>query len=396
MSNLKQSRDREHIETSLQALDAWLRANHYKGYEPFDGLNSFLRPLTMGTKFGRQALVQLVKRSPMNLRPWIGIHPATSTKGMGFLARGYLRWSSVAADATMMQQAAECLAWLRENSSSGYSGPCWGNHFDYQTRWVYLPAETPTVVWSSLIGQAFVDYYEESGLESHLCTAAGTCKFILNDLPRHEDRNGTCISYVPCHDVQIHNANALAAGLLARVYKHTRDQALLSCAKDALAYTANHQNKDGSWYYGPSKTFRWIDNWHSAYVLDSFLDYFEATGDRHFHEVCQRGWSYYFEHFFMPNGCPRYYSDGLYPIDIQCASQSIETLCRFRYWHPQALDTAKLVALWTIENMQDDSGYFYFQRARSFVNRVPCFHWAQGTMFSALSALLKSLDDNEN
>src|SRR5712691_8769474 len=74
------------IEASLRALDGWLERHHYTGYEPFDGLNSFLRPLTLDSKVGRQLLLQLVKRSPINVRPWLGIRAATSSKGMGFLA----------------------------------------------------------------------------------------------------------------------------------------------------------------------------------------------------------------------------------------------------------------------------------------------------------------------
>ncbi|HEX8814527.1 MAG TPA: hypothetical protein VF753_03415 [Terriglobales bacterium] len=379
------------ITTALERLDTWIEKHDYTGYEPFDGLSSFLRPLTFGTKFGRQALVQAVKRAPFNVRPWIGIRPATTTKGMGFLARGYLRWSQFQPAKKLHEKADYCLNWLRSNRSQGFSGPCWGNHFDYQTRTYYLPANFPTIVWSALIGYAFVDSFELTGAESDLKEARGICEFILRDLPRYPDEKGTCISYVSHADVRVHNANALGAALLSRVYKHTQEAELKQAATEALAYTAGHQNPDGSWFYGEQSNLHWIDNWHTAYVLDSLLDYEEGTGDTRFRAACQRGWEFYYRHFFQPDGCPAYYHNNVFPIDIQCASQSIETLCRFSARTPDALLTAVRVAEWTIANMQDSSGYFYFQRHKSYVNRAPCFHWGQATMLSALSLLLLQL-----
>lgn len=382
----------QRIEAALQSLDRWLGVHQYTGYDPFDGLSSFLRPLTFGTKFGRQLLLQLVKRSPFNLRPWIGVRPATSSKGMAFLARGYLRWSRLQPGNKMQNKAQHCLSWLRGHASSGYAGRCWGNHFDYQARLFYLPAGAPTAVWSSLIGQAFLDAFETLGDVDYLEEASAVSRFIVNHLPRHQDDTGTCISYVPNANIPVHNANALAAALLTRVYHHTREDELLRIAAESLAYTAGHQNDDGSWFYGEQANLHWIDNWHTAYVLDSFLDYAQATGDQRFHSACLRGWRFYRDHFFLQDGVPKYYCNRTYPVDIQSASQSIETLCRFRVWDPDALSLAVRVALWTIENMQDATGFFYFQRHPWYVNRAAHLHWGQATMLSALSLLLLNLN----
>jgi hypothetical protein len=379
------------IEAALQRVDQWVVGHEYRGYEPFDGLSSFLRPLTFGTKLGRQILVQAVKRSPFNVRPYIGIKPATATKAMGFFARGYFRWSEYSGDDALRDRGFRCLEWLKKNQAVGFSGPCWGNHFDYQTRLYYLPKSQPTVVWSALIGHAFVDSYERFGREHDLVISRGICEFILRDLPRFADEFGACISYVSHVNIQVHNANALAAAMLARVYKHTREEELLKVAATALAYTVGHQNSDGSWYYGPGENLRWVDNWHTAYVLDSLLDFTESTQDRRFTAVMSRGWKFYFENYFLSDGCPKYYFHDTYPIDIQCASQSIETLCRFSDAYPGALTLATRVALWSINHMQDPMGYFYTQKLPRATNRTPCLHWGQATMLSALAGLLLSL-----
>ena len=32
---------------------------------------------------------------------------------------------------------------------------------------------------------------------------------------------------------------------------------------------------------------------------------------------------------------------------------------------------------WTIENMQDERGFFYFQKNRTFTSRIPYMRWSQ-------------------
>jgi hypothetical protein len=59
---------------------------------------------------------------------------------------------------------------------------------------------------------------------------------------------------------------------------------------------------------------------------------------------------------------------------------------------PQAVDLALKVANWTIENMQDRSGYFYYRKYSSWVtNKTPTLHWGQATMMCALAGLYKLL-----
>src|SRR5208283_3874157 len=77
---------------SIARLTHWLEENDYRGYDTFDGLSArFLRPFTFDTKVLRIVLQQSVRRLPVNLRPVLGITKEHSSKGMGFLARGFMR-----------------------------------------------------------------------------------------------------------------------------------------------------------------------------------------------------------------------------------------------------------------------------------------------------------------
>jgi polysaccharide biosynthesis protein VpsJ len=392
-SNCGSAASKKLIWDSISRLSDWLEKNDYRGYDTFDGLSAkYVRPLTFETNFLRTVLQQGVRRFPINLRPILGIPPSHSSKGMGFLARGFIRLHKATGEKIWADKAEFALQWLIGNQSPGYSGACWGNHFDYQSRSFYLPKGVPTIVWTSLIGHAFLDGYDHFGKEIYLKTAVSACEHILRDLDTHADGDSVCISYIPGQNKQVHNSNTLGASFLARTYSHTRNEAYRSLAEKAIKYTAKYQRADSSWYYGEPANLHWVDNFHTAYVLDCFNHYMIATGDHRFDKNLQNGYGYWKKAFFLEDGMPRYYDRKTLPIDIQCSSQAIDTLVFLHDQDPENLPLALRVALWTIENMQDRTGYFYYRRYSNWlVNKTPTLHWGQATMLCALAGLYKLL-----
>jgi hypothetical protein len=379
---------------SVQRLSGWLERNDYRAYDTFDGLNArFIRPLTFEQKFLRQVLQQGVRRFPINLRPLLGIKKERSSKGMGFLARGFIRLHEVTGDEKWAAQAESALQWLMEHYARGYSGAAWGNHFDYQSRSNYLPKGVPTIVWTSLIGHAFLDGFAHFQNEKYLEMAVSACEHIVQDLEIFPDGEELCITYIPGKVERVHNASCLGASLLARTFSHTRNEGYRNLARKAIGYTAKYQRSDGSWYYGEKENLHWIDNFHTAYVLDSFKHYSESTGDHSFDETMMKGYRFWKSTFFLADGMPRYYDRKTLPLDIQCSSQAIDTLAFFRDRDSDSLSTALSVANWTIDNMQDPSGYFYYRRYSSWlVNKTPTMHWGEATMLCGLSGLLRAFD----
>lgn len=386
---------------SFQKLDAWIERNEWKGYEPFDGLRAkYLRPLTFNSKYLRMALQQGVRRFPINLRPLLGISKETSSQGMGYFAKGYLNMHQLYGDTEYLDKALFCLDWLMSNQALGYSGACWGDHFDYQSRLFYTPGGIPTLVWTAHIANAFLDAFELLGDKQYLAVARSSCDFILKDLSQYKSDDYVCIGYIPgdsADNNQVHNANMLGASLLSRVYRITGETELLQLAKKAIKYTVERQRSDGAWYYAEdasskwSHNFHWIDNFHTGYILDSLYQYAIYTNEQTYRENLAKGFTFYLRNFFVNDGTPKYYDTKTYPIDIQCAAQSIETLVLLRELDESSLELAQKVAAWTIENMQSPDGHFYFRKYKSgIMNKTPTLHWGQATMLSAIAALLRN------
>ncbi len=380
------------VRRSLERVQGWVEDHQYKGYDPGDGLTSFLRPLTFGNLFAERLLLQFVWKSPINVRPLIGVVPLESTKGRGFMASGYLHLHKAFSDTVYLEKATACLDWLDRNKEPRQPGHCWGNHFDFSTRSGRMVAHTPTIVWSGLIGQAFLEAFDQTGDTRYLRTAESICQWILT-LPREVTPSGDCLSYTAVARNSVHNSNLLGAALLARTWRHSPDEKYREVARKAVEYSCSRQRPDGSWWYGEEEKYHWIDNFHTGYNLDSLKRYIDSTGDEAFQPNLERGYRYFRESFFEDSGCPRYYHDRTYPIDIQCAAQAIDTFCLFAEEEVEALAMAEKIANWTIENLQAPSGYFYYRKLPVLTVKTPYLHWGQATMFKALShLLLKSRD----
>jgi hypothetical protein len=372
---------------SIEGVERWVEEHHYRGYEPFDGLSSRLKPLTFGSLLLERLLQQAVRQSPLNLRPLIGVKPRDSTKGRGYMAWGYLQMLKATGDPGYKEKAVQCLDWLDKNKAPGYAFHSWGNHFDFSSRVGRLPRLEPIIVWSSLIGQAFLDAYEMLGESRFLDIARSICAWIL-ELPRERTSTGSCLSYVAFTQRSIHNSNMLGAALLARTAKHARREDYVKVAREAMV---SRQLPDGGWYYGEQEGNRWIDNFHTGYNLDSLKCYIDSTEDVSFVPQMAKGFAFYTRSFFEPTGCPKYYHDRVYPIDSQCASQAIETLANFAEVDSGALDLAVRVAAWTIDHMQGRDGHFYYRKYPLATAKTPMLHWAQATTFRALALLLNRI-----
>jgi hypothetical protein len=382
------------IQDSLTRLDQWVSKNGWLGYDPFDGLSApLLRKLTFEIPILRVILQQFVRRLPFNIRPWIGITKRHSNQAMGYFASGYLRLFSSTENRVYLEKASSCLSDLRENVSKACSGFAWGWAFDYQSRGHFLRRGVPSIVWTSFIAQAFLDAYEVLGESIYLDVSREVGHAILHDFPRHQiDSRSLCISYIPSVMLEIHNANMLAAAVLAQLYKHTEEKPLLEIARKAVRYTMNHQHRNGSWYYGEGVRWHWVDGYHTGFVLDSLYRYQISTGDLQFEKQLQRGMDFYRQELF-DGAIAKHYDNQRFPIDIQSISQAIQTFALIPEAYNGDLFWSEYVALWAIEQMQDPSGFFYFRKGRFTLNKTPFLHWGQSTMLAALAILVQRKRD---
>jgi len=376
---------RREIVDAAKELEAWGSARGWSGTDPYDGLNAerLFTPLLRSGR-GRQVATQLVKRSPLNLRPLLGIHEAQSSAALAQVASAYAH-NGFLHDDEASEKLAGSLAALESLRCEGFEEPCWGYHFDVQTRVFFYPRGAPNTIATAFAGLGLLDGFEATGEQRWLELAHGAGNFFLHNVPQTEDRSGAYFGYLVGDRTPIHNANVLVCALLARLAGHTGRHDFRDAAQAGVAYTVSRQRDDGSWPYGEEPHLGWVDGFHTGYVLESLLVCDHAGLDGGLRSALESGLDFYRREFFLADGTPKYLPNAVFPIDTQCAAQGIQTFAR-------AGDdkTACRVFEFARRKLHRRDGAFIFQRRRLWRNGTPHMRWSAAPMMVALTHLLEA------
>ena len=389
------------FQSAYDQLFSWCRERDFAGHDPFDALNSRLFQSTplVQSRNARFVWTQLVKRSPADVRALARVPAERNAKGIALFTLAQMANHRRLGTEQSKKQVGSFLSGLLSMKLDGYSGAAWGYNFDWQSRNFFAPRDTPTIVPTAFAARALIeagqDLQDCQDLQDQcLNTARSVCDFILKDLPRTVDtRTEVCFSYAPNSNTRIFNASLLAAEVLARVGRLTGENELLEFAERATRYVVNNQQPNGSWSYGVEPKQSWIDNFHTAYILFSLkriID--ESSSKEEFQPALERAYQFWKNHFFLAEGWPKYYDDEPYPADTHAAASAIVTFLECRELDDNALKLAQKVASWTIRNLRDSRGFFYYQRRRFYTIRKPYMRWTQAWMLYALARLLEELD----
>lgn len=338
----------------------------------------------------------MVKRSPVNLRPFLRVPKGVNAKGIALFAQAELSRFRVTGSEVHKQNAEKLLAMLRSLAISGETKmgeptKSYGYNFDWQSRAFFSPKGTPTIVPTAFTAKAFVESFQLFGEESDLAFAREICRFVLNDLNTpYRTNDEICFSYTPGDNSLIFNASLLAGETLASIGAITRDGELIKTAVKTARYVIRNQREDGSWTYGPKLRHSWVDNFHTAFVLLSLKRIGENCSELDTETSIKKGLDYWIANFFLEDGAPKYFDSKAFPIDIHSAAAAISTLSEFRDTDERALPLADKVANWTIQNLRDPEGYFYYQKRRSTTVKAPFIRWGQAWMAHALARLIEA------
>jgi len=348
--------------------------------------------------FCRLVVIQGFKRNPINLRRIACIPKEYNAKGIGLFLQGYCNLvtavrkqpelvSVIGTESELIEKIRSMAKLLIGLQSKGdYHGACWGYNFDWQARRTFLfPKYTPTVVATNFCATALMEAYEVTEEKEYLDIALTSAEFVVNDLHRTPLGDGFLFSYskLPGNDT-VYNASLLGSRLLSYCYKYTRNEEYRNLAEESVKACCSGQREDGAWVYGLRPTQQLVDSYHTGYNLDGLIAYEELTGDKKYHNNIKKGFDYYISHFFEPDGTPKHYDNQMYPIDIHCPGQLFVTLARlhkFEDYH----ELASRVMEWTLRNMQDKKGYFYYQLKKGISSKISYMRWNNAFMFYSMS-----------
>jgi hypothetical protein len=382
------------LRRALDETDSHVSGADFRGYDPYDALSSplFKVPLLRSSHYVRLGAQQVLKRLPVNVRPLVGIKKGLSVVSLARMLEGYAHLYALEPGRRNYygERMKLCLRGIESLRSSGYSGDCWGYEFDWEPHYASrpLPAGLPNIVATGIVSNALFEAYRVAGIETARDSCISAAEFVMHDLERTPDTNGSfCWGYFPGDRQRVLNATMKAARLCAQVFSLTHETELASAAARTVRFVSERQRDDGAWPYSTGDSRSWVDNFHTGYVLECLDAYQRLTGDPAFNEAKARGWHYYRASFLTETHVPKYFDRRLTPVDATACAQTIATLCIFG-----DVAEAEAVASWTLENMRRRDGAFVYQRNRHYTNRIPYMRWSTAPMFAALARLLGAIE----
>lgn len=376
---------------SINKLDQWISENGWAGYDPYD-----IRGTKLILRFQKNVVLNkasevMLKYFPLSSRKLLKVKPTINAKAMALFARGYLKLFQRSGEDIYKDKALFCLNWLLENPRKGYSGLSWGYPFDWQSR-VFIPKGTPSGIVTSQAAFAFLDAYDILKDKKYLEAAENCCEFILNDLNIDNiSEDKICISYTPLDKFHVHNANLLSASTLLRTHGSIHHEKYKETGIKAINFTLSHQNNDGSWYYWapPDELYHSIDNYHTGFILECLNVGRRALKNEFIydHEL-KMGLDFYAKNLFLTDGTPKINYKSTHPIDIHSCAQAVITFCELGDFEPKYLYMAEKVADWSIKNMQDEKGYFYYRKYKRYTDKMAYIRWGQAWMMRGIGYLI--------
>ena len=382
----------------LGKLLNYVAPRRYEGHDVFDGLNSFLfkRSPLYKSSLLRLCVIQFCKQSPVDLRRLLWVPKGFNPKGGALFLLAYLNMLEANPQPGYLTEARALYRKLMETRIPREVGSGWGYNFDWQARAFYVPLGTPNLVTSVYVGRALLAYAERFDEPDARAAALEIADFLLHEMVKFETDTHLCFNYIPGKDAEVHNANLLGASYLAEVLAclpaerqpKVREQILKS-----VQFSLADLQENGAWPYGTKPFHRWVDNFHTAYNIESLLNIRQHLGVKHFDENLEKITTYWLNHLFTEEGEPKYYDHQQLPLDVHVIAEAILLLNRLQAEDiPLESERVDRISERLREGamaFQDPkAGFFYYQKTSRGWNRIPYIRWGQAWMAYALSSCL--------
>lgn len=362
----------------------------YKSFDLFDALTCrWIDIVTRKSYLARRIAIQINSKSIINLHR-LGMQEMVHTKLISDLLWTFSLNNS-------FEKAILIYKKLNELQSEGKNS-LWGLNFPYTNRFINAKANTPNIYNTATAGLAICEFQklaQNMNYEGHIRSIIDS---IFNVFKFSDEFTKGWFSYYPNQQSPTYNVNALTAYFFCKANNTTTNKYVSTDIINKLIYLLiEEQNSDGSWYYSRSEQGKWIDGFHTGFIIES-LAYIYSHGfeSKELFIALEKAFSYYINNLFTNDAFPKYYSNSKkYPIEAQNCAQAIQTLSLagiWLGWHQKEL-LEKLIDC-TLNNLYNPEGFFYYKTTRYFTYKQSYLRWSTAPMLVALSYAEKYLNQH--
>ncbi|CAH8242742.1 hypothetical protein [Vibrio aestuarianus] len=370
------------------------KSHQFAGYDPFDGLNSrwfntfpSLRDSLIGLCW-----IQFFKRSPINMRPILGVPEGRNPKGVALFILGMLEQYKVTGDKALLIEAESLANWLVTQccDKAQWGTACWGYHFDWKARAFFVPKGKPNVITTIYVSRALYDLGTHLGRQDLMDIALSSADFIVNHLyTKLEARQ--FFAYIPGEMAFVHNASLWGAAWVAFVASKTGNEYYAELALKVASQSVKEQASNGSWVYGDRHHHQFIDGFHTGYNLEALYEIKKSLDTNIFDSAIELGLTYYKNNFFESDGTAKYYDNNRYPLDPHSVAQGIITLLKVGKKKEDKELAGKIINKAIDDLYIESKQHFLYQKTQRFENKINYIRWTQAWMYYSFSLYLKEL-----
>jgi hypothetical protein len=340
----------------------------------------------------KAALIQINKVSPLNLRKILSIDPGIDVKGSSVFLQSYCNLHESGVDGPLEEDGPYLFSTLMSGSIRNGNMIAWSSHyFNYVgVDGSILTPSTPDLIGTSNVVKAICNYSRLRGID-----VRDTIEKYYNFLLCNFDHDHACYFYGHhVKDKYVPNCDAEVISSIHSAREIAKNSDVDELCRTSLRKMIDSQEEDGSWfysYYHDGHVYRQLD-FHQGYIIDGLIDALDLFPEmaKGISGSLEKATMFY-DSMFTKDGRGYYRFPRQYPTDIHNQAQGIITYVKLynTFNDKRYLDMSTRICNWTIRSMQDGNGYFYYQKGRLLVNKIPYMRWSQAWMMLALSYIIE-------
>lgn len=364
------------VDTSLLRLHTWAAERDHNHIS----INTVPQPPWMDYLRSRWPVFGIAWRQffrilPIDLRPLLGpLPPKLDPKATILFALAYLDLAELGPE--FCEASVKCLNRVLELRSNKT------RHFAIrQNNCIYLKTykasdDDISPLLTAWAGRLFLKAHAYTAEARYFDYARAVADYFVREHPRHDGPEGTYFYYDPSVPDRIYNASAEISSYLGAYGSAAGDSEARTLAESGLRFVTSRQNEDGSWFYGEGPRFRYIDNFHTAFLLTSLATAGGAAAAVA-RQSLERGVQYLTARLFRESRSglmplhldPRFRptnSNLIQRVDLRDAAASVVLFLELG-----DSERAERILHWSLNRMRSNRGTYYPEITLLWTNRIP-------------------------
>lgn len=387
------------LREAIAAFESWLQSNGHSSFDPYD---------VWGTRYGLTArrlyyanyLLGMPLVAPLLLMEiccpaWrrAFVKPDRYATADAQLLLAFLNLYAQARDKQYLDKARQLGEEMAEYSIPGYSGLCWGYPFDWQHQGGMWGKNIPFITCTPYCYEAYCRLHDATGEDRFREMAGSIASFVFHDLRDMPTGPGAAAaSYSPHDESQVINASAYRAWVLFDAARRFARPDFLEKAEQNLNFVCQTQRPDGSWFYAAYAAGKFIDHFHTCFVLKNLFKISAMENRSDLMAVIRKGYDFYRRNLFDADGMPKPFAvkprTRIVRLEMYDFAEAITLGTLLRAEIPEAYGHAQELAEVLCRDYQLSDGHFV---TRVYVGGIrhtfPFLRWPQSQLFLALTNL---------